>query len=62
MDDEGREKKGDWGRMAVLEVDYFERDWEKEVQGWEKDGGGFDVIYDNTVSATSSMLAVGAQY
>lgn len=62
MDDEGREKKGDWGRMAVLEGDYFERDWEKEVQGWEKDGGGFDVIYDNTVSATSSMLAVGAQY
>lgn len=47
-DKEERLKQGGEGSAAVLEGDYFEKDWEKEVQGWHQDGGGFDVIYDNT--------------
>ena len=62
VDKEGKGKEGDWGIMSVLEGDYFERDWEKGVQGWDKDGGGFDVIYDNTVSSTCRTFAGRVDY
>ncbi|KAF2846223.1 S-adenosyl-L-methionine-dependent methyltransferase [Plenodomus tracheiphilus IPT5] len=48
FDQEGREKKGDWGKMVVLEGDYFEESWVGGVEGWERDGGGFDVVLDYT--------------
>lgn len=45
---EGKIKGGGWGKMTVLCGDFFDEEWTKEVDGWEEDGGGFDVIMDYT--------------
>lgn len=37
------------GTAKIILGDYFSDEWFTEVQGW-KDGEGFDVVYDNTVS------------
>ncbi|KAI8931046.1 hypothetical protein NX059_012057 [Plenodomus lindquistii] len=51
FDEEGRAKEGVWGKVVVLEGDFFDDSWTGEVEGWEADGGGFDVILDYTVSS-----------
>ena len=44
-----RDEKIGKGAMKIVCGDYFEDGWLGDVEGWEGDGG-FDIIYDNTVS------------
>lgn len=50
FDDDGRPSEVGWGKMEVVVGDYFKDGWLEQVEGWEGEAGGFDIIYDNTVS------------
>jgi len=41
------------GLVKFIEGDFFSRDWEKDINF--QDAGGFDLIYDYTVSAFERM-------
>ena len=51
---QGKERQK--GEMKCLLGDYFDDGWLGEVKGW-KDGEGFDIIYDNTVSLLRAVKA-----
>ncbi|KAH9878063.1 hypothetical protein J1614_003280 [Plenodomus biglobosus] len=45
---EGPAKGRGWGKTVLLCGDFFSEEWQKDVTGWEEDGGGFDVVLDYT--------------